>query len=119
MGLAARWRRIELLPPVRGRDALPGVYQIADEERRVIYVGQSASDVPNRIRQHLQKKGCVAEQGRFWRMQASRVPQADEAALLADHQQRHGTLPECNKAQPKERDATQRYRERSTSRGRS
>jgi hypothetical protein len=38
---------------------------------------------------------------------------------LADHQQRHGALPECNKAQPKERDATQRYRERSTSRGRS
>jgi hypothetical protein len=111
--IAARWRRLDLLPEPRGRDALPGVYEIADADRRVIYIGQSATDVPNRLRQHLAAGGCVAERGAYWRMAASRVPQADEARLLAAYEARHGQLPECNRARPLERDPRRRYAERS------
>jgi hypothetical protein len=46
-------------------------------------------------------------------MAASRVPQADEARLLAAHEARHGLLPACNRARPLERGALRRYRERS------
>jgi excinuclease UvrABC nuclease subunit len=53
---------------------MPGVYELADEERRVIYIGQSASDVPGRIRQHLARSACIREQARFWRYAHSRVP---------------------------------------------
>lgn len=115
MGIAARWRRLDRLPPLRGRDAQPGVYQLADDERRVVYVGQSATDVPNRIRQHLVAGGCVAERAAYWRMAPSRVPQADEARLLAEHAARHGELPACNRARPLARDARRRYAERSSS----
>jgi hypothetical protein len=113
MPIAARWRSLIRLPAPRGRDALPGVYELADADRRVIYIGQSATDVPNRLRQHLAAGGCVAVRAAFWRMAASRVPQADEARLLAAHEARHGLLPVCNRARPLERGALRRYRERS------
>jgi hypothetical protein len=113
MPIAARWRRLDRLPAPRGRDALPGVYELADADRRVVYIGQSATDVPNRLRQHLAAGGCVAERAAFWRMAASRVPQADEARLLAAHEARHGRLPSCNRARPLERSSLERYRERS------
>ncbi|MEJ2668293.1 MAG: GIY-YIG nuclease family protein [Deinococcales bacterium] len=112
MGIAARWRRLDRLPARRGRDVMPGVYQLADTERRIIYVGQSARDVPNRIRQHLAARSCVAERAAFWRYAYSRVPQAEEAALLAEHRQRHGAMPECNRQEPLERDGRRRARER-------
>ena len=113
MPIAARWRRLDRLPDPRRRDALPGVYEIADADRRVVYIGQSATDVPNRLRQHLAAGGCVAERAAFWRMAASRVPQADEARLLAAFEGRHGRLPACNAARPRERRALRRYAERS------
>ncbi len=116
MPIAARWRRLERLPPARGRDAMPGVYEVADAERRVIYVGQSATDVPNRLRQHLARPGCIRDAGVFWRYRHSRVPQAEEAALLAVHEARHGILPVCNRARPRPRDASRRWRERSSDR---
>ncbi len=116
MPIAARWRRLESLPPVRGRDAMPGVYEVGDALRTVIYIGQSATDVPNRLRQHLARHGCVREHALFWRYAYSRVPAADEAELLAVHEARHGELPRCNRARPLPRDALRRWRERSTSR---
>ena len=114
MAIAARWRRLDRLPAARGRDPQPGVYQLADAARRVVYVGQSATDVPNRIRQHLAAGGCVARLAVYWRMASSRVPQADEARLLAEHAARHGELPPCNRARPLERDVRRRYAERSS-----
>jgi hypothetical protein len=113
MAIFARWRPLATLPPRRGRDAQPGVYELADAERRTVYVGQSARDVPNRIRQHLARGGCVARRAAFWRMAYSRVPQADEAELLARHRARHDTLPPCNEATPRRRDAARRWTERS------
>ncbi len=93
---------------------MPGVYELADAERRLIYVGQSARDVPNRLRQHLARPGCIGERAAYWRYRFSRVPQADEAALLADYLARHGALPACNRATPRSRDALRRYAERSS-----
>ena len=113
MPIAARWRPLSSLPRARGRDAQPGVYELADAERRTIYIGQSARDVPNRIRQHLSKGGCVAERVAYWRSAYSRVPQAEEAELIAAYLARHGETPPCNRAEPRRRDASRRYRERS------
>ncbi len=114
MPIAARWRRIDRLPAARGRDPQPGVYEVADADRRVVYIGQSATDVPQRLRQHLAAGGCVAQSAAYWRMAASRVPQADEARLLAEHAARTGELPACNRARPLPRDARRRYAERSS-----
>jgi predicted GIY-YIG superfamily endonuclease len=111
--IAGRWRRIDRLPPVRGRDAMPGVYEIADASRRVVYIGQSATDVPNRIRQHLQRNACLRERMAFWRYAYSRVPQSEEATLIERHLEAWGELPDCNEATPRVRSALQRYRERS------
>ena len=116
MPIAARWRRLERLPAARGRDAMPGVYELADAARQVVYIGQSASDVPNRLRQHLAKPGCVRDTAVFWRYHYSRVPQAEEAALLAAYEARFGHLPPCNRARPLPRDAARRWRERSSGR---
>lgn|GEM_PF-586781 len=110
--IAARWRSLSALPPPRGRDAMPGVYELADEEKRVIYIGQSATDVPNRIRQHLARPTCVRERARYWRYAYSRVPQAEEARLLAEHRERHGDVPPCNRAVPRTRDPKRRFAER-------
>ena len=116
MPIAARWRQFQRLPAVRGRDAMPGVYELADAERRVIYIGQSASDVPNRLRQHLARPGCVRDTAVYWRYRYSRVPQAEESALLASYEARFGCLPPCNRARPLPRDAVRRWRERSSGR---
>ncbi len=113
MPLAARWRSIDRLPEPRGRDKMPGVYELADEHKRVIYIGQSASDVPGRIRQHLARPGPVRDLVRYWRYAYSRVPQADEASLLAAYREAHGgELPTCNTARPLPRDAARRFAER-------
>lgn len=95
---------------------MPGVYELADAERRIIYIGMSAVDVPGRLKQHLSRPGPLREQAVFWRYESSRIPQAREAQLLAEHVQRHGMLPACNTGKPLERDARRRYRELSSSR---
>lgn len=91
---------------------MPGVYELADERRTTIYIGQSARDVPNRLRQHLARPGCIADRASYWRYRYSRVPQAEEADLLAEHQRRHGSLPCCNRRSQRERDSQRRIRER-------
>jgi excinuclease UvrABC nuclease subunit len=113
MPISARWRKISTLPEPRGRDAMPGVYELADIEKKVIYIGQSLTDVPNRIRQHLQGHACILLRVAYWRYAYSRVPQAQEAQLLAAYLTKHGAAPPCNKALPRPRDAQRRYRERS------
>ena len=113
MPLFSPWRRLEVLPPRRGRDAQPGIYELADEHKNLIYIGQSAKDAPNRIRQHLAKNSCIKEKGVYWRALYSRVPQADEAKHINLYLQKHGTLPRCNAATPKLRDLQRRYGERS------
>lgn len=90
---------------------MPGVYELADAEKRIIYIGQSATDVPNRLRQHLARGGCVAQEAAYWRYAYSRVPQADEAELLAAYLAEHGELPRCNRATPLTRDARRRAAE--------
>lgn len=92
---------------------MPGIYELADSEKVLIYIGQSAKDVPNRIRQHLQKNSCVQEHLYFWRYEYSRVPQADEARHITLYLKRFACLPPCNEATPKERDSLKRYLERS------
>lgn len=115
MPIVAKWRSIANLPARRGRDAMPGVYELADPERRVIYIGQSGRDVPNRIRQHLERNECVRQRVAFWRYAFSRVPRAEEADLLARFAERHGGLPPCNRGGQLERAPEARYRERSRS----
>lgn len=114
MPISARWREIARLPPARGRDAMPGVYELADADKQVIYIGQSARDVPNRLRQHLARRGCIASRACYWRYAYSRVPQAEEADLLSRHRDLTGDLPECNLAHAKRRDGRLRYLERSS-----
>ena len=92
---------------------MPGVYELADEEKRIIYIGQSAKDVPNRVRQHLAKNACIAERVAYWRYAYSRVPQADEAAHIGTYRARWGDLPPCNRATPQTRGVKRRYLERS------
>ncbi len=122
MPISARWRKLGTLPAPRGRDALPGIYELADADKRILYIGQSAKDVPNRIRQHLRNTGrsntgrstgCIAEVAVYWRYAYSRVPQADEAAHIERYEAKHGALPPCNQAKPRTRGAERRYRERS------
>ncbi len=113
MPISARWRKLSALPAQRGRDAMPGVYELANEEKRTIYIGQSARDVPNRVRQHLAKNACIAERAHYWRYTYSRVPQADEAAHIEAYRVRWGDLPLCNRATPQPREVKRRYLERS------
>jgi hypothetical protein len=111
MPLNTRWRKLDKLPPIRGRDAMPGVYELANSDKEIIYIGQSATDVPNRIRQHLEKNDCVIAQLVYWRYIYSRLPQAEEAKQLALFTKRFGDLPRCNRATQKVRDTKRRYNE--------
>lgn len=115
MPIPARWRPLSTLPDRRGRDPSPGIYELADGEKRLIYIGQSARDVPERIRQHLSNSPCIQGRACYWRSAYSRVPQADEAAHLAVYRSKHRELPPCNRAEPLERSPLRRYRERSSS----
>lgn len=94
---------------------MPGVYELADGDRNVIYIGMSNTDVPRRLRQHLARPGPIREGALWWRYEYSRVPAAEEARLLAAHLEQHGCLPACNSAKPLERNAVRRYRELSSS----
>lgn len=91
---------------------MPGVYQLANEEKRIVYIGQSATDVPNRIRQHLSRPGCVRENAHYWRYEYSRVPRAREAELISAYgKSSGGQLPPCNRATPLERSPEERAKE--------
>ena len=95
---------------------MPGVYELADADKTVVYIGQSARDVPNRVRQHLQREGCVNDRAAFWRYAHSRTPRAHEADLIAAYRAQHGgNLPPCNTAEPRVRSARARFAERSRS----
>ena len=94
---------------------MPGIYELANADKTLMYIGQSAKDVPNRIRQHLSKRGKLKNEACFWRYVYSRVPQADEAKHIEAYIAKFGRLPVCNTATPKVRDALRRYRERSSS----
>ncbi len=115
MPISARWRKLDALPPKRGRDAEPGVYELADAKKQVIYIGQSAKDVPNRIRQHLGKNPCITEQAVYWRSRYSRVPRSEEAALLRAYLSKYEALPPCNRMTQKLRNGQERYLERTGS----
>ncbi len=115
MPISARWRKLDALPPRRGRDAEPGVYELADAKKQVIYIGQSTRDVPNRIRQHLGKNPCITNDAVYWRSRYSRVPRSEEAELLRQYLTKYETLPLCNRASQRVRDANKRYLERSGS----
>ncbi len=93
---------------------MPGVYELADESRCVVYIGMSSRDVPARLRQHLSRPGQVRDQAMYWRYEYSRVPQAREAELLAEYRAAHGALPPLNTSRPLERDPARRYVERSS-----
>ncbi len=95
---------------------MPGVYELADAERNIIYIGMSEKDVPARLKQHLSRPAPLRELAVFWRYEYSRVPQAREAQLLAEYRAQYGRLPDCNSGKPLERDARRRYRELSSSR---
>ncbi len=95
---------------------MPGVYELADADKNIIYIGMSARDVPNRLRQHLSRPGQIRDLACWWRYEYSRVPQAREAELLAGFTARCGALPKCNTGKPLPRDAGRRYRELSGSR---
>jgi len=94
---------------------MPGVYEIADEAKRIIYIGQSGQDVPGRLRQHLASGSCVALHAQYWRWSYSRTPKAEEADQLAVYISAHGELPPCNRATQKVRDADRRLQERFSS----
>lgn len=113
MGIFGRWRHIETLPARKGRDAEPGVYELADEHKTLLYIGQSDRDVPNRIRQHLMKKeGCLAGRVAFWRSEYSRTPMTREAELIESYRAVVGALPPCNDARPQVRDGQRALKER-------
>ncbi|UCH26753.1 MAG: GIY-YIG nuclease family protein [Trueperaceae bacterium] len=92
---------------------MPGVYELADAQKALLYIGQSAKDVPNRIRQHLIRHTCLQARATYWRYIFSRIPQAEEEVHLRRYLSRHGDLPPCNKTISRERDGKKRYRERS------
>lgn len=114
MPIAARWRRLSNLPAARGRDPMPGVYELADQDRNIIYIGMSTRDVPGRLRQHLARPGVIRDRAVWWRSEYSRVPAAREAQLLDEFVAKHGRQPEGNTAKPLTRDAERRYRELSS-----
>ncbi len=115
MPISARWRKLDALPPRRGRDAEPGVYELANAKKQVVYIGQSTKDVPNRIRQHLGKNLCITNDAVYWRSRYSRVPRSEEAALLRHYLTKYEALPPCNRALQRVRGANARYLERSGS----
>lgn len=113
MGIFSRWRPIDGLPSARGRDAEPGVYELASVDKVLLYIGQSDRDVPNRIRQHLKKKdGCLVGRVAYWRYEYSRTPMAREAELIEAYRTQTGALPPCNEARPQVRDGARVAKER-------
>jgi len=113
MPIFAKWRKITKLPKTRGRDAMPGIYEIANMDKQIIYIGQSAKDVPNRIRQHLKKENCISVEAYYWRYKFSRVPKADEASHIDLYLKENAKLPKCNSVTPMVRNILRRYSERS------
>jgi len=113
MPIFANWRRLTKLPPRRGRDAMPGVYEIANADKKIIYIGQSAKDAPNRIRQHLKKDNCISNLAYYWRYEFSRIPKADEAKQIDLFLKANAKIPKCNTVTPLLRDILRRYSERS------
>lgn len=112
MPILQRWRPLANLPAKSRREALTGIYELADENKVLIYIGQSATDVPNRIRQHLARSECLKDKVVYWRYAYSSTPQSDEAAHITRYQEKYGMLPLCNRATPKVRTGQQKLKER-------
>ena len=75
-----------------------GVYELADEYERVIFIG-SSSNLKRRLFEHLaETKVSIGRHARKYRTEYTSDYEAREQELYEDYVKKNGTVPFCNLA---------------------
>lgn len=84
-------------PKIKEEENVIGVYEIANRERSVVYIGRTRN-MKDRLLDHLNGK-CTGEKGYYYRNKITNdIKEAErlEDKFLEEFQEEHGRLPECN-----------------------
>ncbi len=76
-----------------------GVYELADTNKNVIYIGRSKKNLRQRISNHVQssQNGCIHAHAVYYRYYRIRASRANERLLFQEYKSSHGLLiPLCN-----------------------
>ena len=77
-----------------------GVYQIADADGRVLYIGQAGARAPFGLRSELQREAAERGAGCQFRVEVNMQYRTRWLELLMVHQADHGSLPPDNAKNP-------------------
>jgi hypothetical protein len=77
-----------------------GVYQIADAEGRVLYIGQAGARTPFGLHSELQREAAERGAGCQFRVEVNMQYRSRWFELLMVHQADHGSLPADNARNP-------------------
>lgn len=101
-----------------------GVYEIADESRNVLYVGQAGGNstygLRGKIAEHFspdEPNPVLRERARYFRYEVSNMYVSRYLEILGRYREEHGRLPEGNTASNEPLPALPRFRPSRTARG--
>jgi hypothetical protein len=77
-----------------------GVYQIADAQGRVLFIGQAGAHAPFGLRSELQREASERGDGCQFRVEVNMQYRTRWLELLMVHQADHGSLPPDNARNP-------------------
>lgn len=78
----------------------PGVYELADNLEKVVYIGSSAA-LKSRLKDHLlSNDSCIKEHAHKYRIDYRNDYRTHERERLQSFRRIHGRLPRCNDLMP-------------------
>lgn len=78
-----------------------GVYELGDDQERVIYIGR-ADDIKARLTDHVNEKDndCIKKNAKKYRIEYTSKHKAREKELYDEYVRINGKAPSCNKITP-------------------
>ena len=104
MIIAGEWYRLDDQEALRQVPKKAGVYELADADGIVIYIGRAkGGNLRNRLRTHAREKvnECIRRGAVHFRFVVTKAHRRDEKALFTEYKAAHdGEIPHCNTIDP-------------------
>lgn len=98
------WQRLDDSLALRQIPKRAGVYELGDQEKRVIYIGRAkGGNLRNRLRTHARERvnECIRTKAVHFRYLVTRAHRRDEKELFVKFKAMHdGEIPLCNTIDP-------------------
>jgi excinuclease UvrABC nuclease subunit len=104
MIIICEWYRLDDQEALRQVPKKAGVYELADADRVVIYIGRAkGGNLRNRLRTHARERvnECIRMSAVCFRYAVTKAHRRDEKELFVEYKTAHdGKIPQCNTIDP-------------------